>query len=484
MMFNPFNLITTTKALVQKTALSLSIVAIATTSATAGWSLEWIDRFDGDSVNWDNWTAQIQANYNNEVQCYTNDDSSANKNYHVENGVLKIIARKQQINCPGLGGAAKSWTSGRLNSKDKAEFLYGRIEARIKFNNLEGGTWPAFWALENRIAEHPKKNDNDFSHWPTPGAGEIDIWEWFSNVPNTYITNFFNTNSCGSEVRYNYPGGASDVLQWHRYAMEWDENSVKFFIDDILVTSQDISACAQYKEPMFVLINVAMGGNLGGSIDPNLTMATMEVDYVAHCQKDSTNSATYCDESLTLNEEDEISNDQDNDGVEDDADNCPNTPANSNVDADGCVIADRPNEAPVAAASVASDEIIPGKNVQLSADGSTDPENDVLFYAWQQASGTNVELLNHTSVSPTFKAPEVNNEETLVFQLEVSDGNLTDTTAVSVIIPASQSDDSVESTDNTVNENNNSGSSSGSLSFMLLLSAGLLLLNKNRILKL
>ena len=117
--------------------------------AAAGWEIQWQDQFDGTGVNWNNWTAQIQANYNNEVQCYTDDDSSENRNYDVSDGTLKIIARKQTIDCPGQNGARRSWTSGRLNSKDKSEMLYGRIESRIRFHNLEEGTWPAFWMLEN-----------------------------------------------------------------------------------------------------------------------------------------------------------------------------------------------------------------------------------------------------------------------------------------------------------------------------------------------
>nr|WP_065820245.1 glycoside hydrolase family 16 protein [Vibrio cidicii] len=114
----------------------------------AGWEVQWIDTFEGEGVNWNNWTAQTQANYNNEVQCYTADDHSDQRNYDVSNGTLKIIARKERVNCPSLGGQSKSWTSGRLNSKDKREFLYGKLEARIRFHNLEKGTWPAFWMLE------------------------------------------------------------------------------------------------------------------------------------------------------------------------------------------------------------------------------------------------------------------------------------------------------------------------------------------------
>lgn len=305
--------------------------------AVAGWQATWIESFSGTGVNWNNWTAQTQANYNNEVQCYTDDDSSALRNYDVSDGTLKIIARKGTIACPGLNGTTKSWTSGRLNSKDKAEFLYGRIETRIKFNDLRHGTWPAFWALENRIAEQPIKGDNDSIWWPNPGAGEIDIWEWHANSGNNYITAFHNASGCGSVDYYNYPGGAVDVQDFHRYAMEWTPDTISFHVDDILVRSVDISTCAQYKEPMFLLLNVAMGGTLGGAIDPTLTTATMEVDYVARCVASESSTYMRCDESTPM------ALDDDQDGVINDADQCPNTSTGTAVNVNGCPILTAPN---------------------------------------------------------------------------------------------------------------------------------------------
>jgi len=92
--------------------------------------VSWIQRFDGEGVNWNNWTAQIQANYNNEIQRYTDHETSTQGNFEVSDGTHKITARRQNISCPG-------W----INSQDKAEFLYGRIETRLRFLELRGGTW-------------------------------------------------------------------------------------------------------------------------------------------------------------------------------------------------------------------------------------------------------------------------------------------------------------------------------------------------------
>lgn len=514
-----------------KTPLSLAgavfTLVITSSSALAGWEVQWIDRFEGTGVNWNKWTAQIQANFNNEVQCYTDDDSSVNKNFDVSDGTLKIIARRQSISCPGLNGAQKSWTSGRLNGKDKSEFLYGRIESRIRFHDLEGGTWPAFWMLENRIAEDPIKGDNDTVRWPNPGAGEIDVWEWFSNRPDSYITNFFNRSSCGSEVLYNYPGGSPDVQQWHKYAIEWNEDNISFFINDIMVTSHDVTSCAQYKEPMFVLLNVAMGGALGGNIDPNLNQATMEVDYIAHCTATTTNDSAFCDESTSN------ALDDDADGINNQDDLCPSSPVGASVDINGCaagqeanvapelslsisqnglstrviepakglvtisaVITDansddsftldwglnalpNPTEneltvsfdpvsmaegdyavsievtddgtpalantatlsfevfvnfAPVAVAAGPSGLMFEGDSVRLSANDSSDPDQDDLQYSWSQTAGPQVVLSNPGISSPSFTAPNVDADITLTFAVEVSDGNLSDINSVDLLI--------------------------------------------------
>ncbi|PKG98794.1 glycoside hydrolase [Paraglaciecola sp. MB-3u-78] len=358
-----------------KNGMIIAILSISQIPLSfAGWEVTWIDRFDETGVNWDNWTPQIQANYNNEVQCYTDDDSSAQKNYDVSDDTLKIIARKQNISCPGLGGANKSWTSGRLNSKDKAEFLYGRIEARIRFLELKGGSWPAFWMLENRIAENPFKGDNDTINWPNPGAGEIDVWEWFSNDGDRYITNFFNTGNCGSDVRVSYPGGAPDVLAFHTYAIEWTADNITFFFNNTVVVEQDLSNCAQYEEPMFILLNVAMGGSLGGTIDPQLNNATMEVDYVAHCVKSDLNEYQECNESTPF-----IS-DEDNDGVSTDLDQCPNTPEGTVVDQNGCELVTQPQV--VAPAPQISDQQV----ISLFSDSYSNIANIDYNPDWQQAT--------------------------------------------------------------------------------------------------
>jgi len=404
-----------------KIIISACATVLLSTPAMAGWKTTWIDDFNGDAVNWQNWNAQTQANYNNEVQCYTDDDSSAQKNFDVSQGTLKIIARKEQLNCSTLNGQSKSWTSGRLNSKDKREFLYGRIESRIKFHNLEGGTWPAFWMLENRISEQPYKGDNDNAHWPNSGAGEIDVWEWFSNSPTTYITNFFNQggSACGAEHRVSYPNGPSDVLAWHDYAIEWTADNVKFYMDNNLVASQDISACAQYKEPMFVLLNLAMGGNLGGAIDPALNQATFEIDYIAHCNASDNNGLSSCNEQTAAQ-----TMDDDNDGIFNNLDNCPQTPTGEAVDDTGCTPA-TVNHAPTVTMSLHQESstistIDPANGiVTIMADVTDNEVEDTHHYDWTLSDGIPSPVINDGQV--TFEPSSMTNNSAHSIELTVTD---------------------------------------------------------------
>lgn len=323
-------------SLSSRIVLLIVLLAGSLNFSHAGWEVTWIDKFDGSGVDWNNWTAQTQANYNNEVQCYTDDETDNVGNYKVSGGTLKITARRKNINCPGLNNENRPWSSGRLNSKDKGEFLYGRIETRLRFNELKGGTWPAFWMLENRISEQPIKGDNDNVNWPNPGAGEIDVWEWYGNNGDRYITNFFNANNCGAERRIPYEGGAPDVTSYQIYGIEWDADVIQFFFNDQVVAEYDLSNCPQYEEPMFVLLNVAIGGSLGGTIDPQLNTATLEVDYVAHCAATQQNDWSSCNENTPMIIDD------DKDGVSNRIDECPDTGANIEVNAVGCALVNAP----------------------------------------------------------------------------------------------------------------------------------------------
>ncbi len=162
-----------------------------------------------------------------------------------------------------------AYTSARIKSEDLFEFTYGRVEIRAKLPSA-GGTWPALWLLGGNFAE---------IGWPD--CGELDIMEHVGN----------NSNVVSSAIHYpeNFAGNAitdarplsTATTEFHNYTMEWTPDSIKFVVDDELVhLSFENNMSTPFNSDFFFIMNIAMGGTLGGAIDPAFTEDTMEVDYI------------------------------------------------------------------------------------------------------------------------------------------------------------------------------------------------------------
>lgn len=196
-------------------------------------------------------------------------------------GNLVITAKRYEYDpndiyyqCPiNTPGNACEFTSSRIQTSGKVSFMYGRLEARIKMPKGDG-TWPAFWLLGNDILKNS---------WPY--CGEIDITEVKGSHPySTY----------GSIHGPGYSGGESITNIWdlpaqlnagyHTYAIEWSKNSIKWYIDSKLyhsVTPSKLGGDAWvFNKPYFMILNLAMGGQFVGDIDPSITSASMSIDYV------------------------------------------------------------------------------------------------------------------------------------------------------------------------------------------------------------
>ena len=206
---------------------------------------------------------------NNEEQYYTNERS----NSYVENGELHIEALKEN----------DSWTSARLVTKNKGDWLNGRVE--VKANIPSGrGTWPAIWMLPT---------DWEYGEWPS--SGEIDIMEHVGYEPTTiYGTVHTEAYNHGLGTQRGDNIQVPDAEQeFYLYAIEWDQGRISFFVDDscyYTFWNPQIS----YKEWPFdkrfhLLLNIAIGGSWGGAqgIDPMLTQASMEIDYVRVYSRDT-----------------------------------------------------------------------------------------------------------------------------------------------------------------------------------------------------
>ncbi|AYL99570.1 glycosyl hydrolase family protein [Mucilaginibacter celer] len=228
----------------------------STTTPRAG-TLLWSDEFNGTSVNTGNWNIDVgNPNVNNEKEYY----QAANAT--VSGGFLTITARKQSV-----GG--QPYTSAKLTTAGKYQPTSGRIEASIKLPAVQG-TWPAFWMLGANIGS---------VGWPQ--CGEIDIMEQV-NTSNTILgTMHWNNNG---HVQY---GGSTTTspTNFHTYAVEWDANSIRWYVDNTLYVTgniaNNINNTGAFHNPFFIILNLAIGGDLpGNTINDGALPCSMVVDYV------------------------------------------------------------------------------------------------------------------------------------------------------------------------------------------------------------
>jgi beta-glucanase (GH16 family) len=246
-----------------------------------GWSLVWSDEFDdpaGTPPNPAHWTHEIgdgTANGipgwgNSELEYYTDSTDNAATD---DLGNLVITAREADGSLPCYYGPCE-YTSARLISQYKAEFAYGRIEARVQVPQ-GAGLWPAFWSLGTDIGE---------VGWPQ--TGEIDIMEFVGRQPNEIFGTIHGPGYSGGASFGNvYDFGFPVYDDYHTFAIEWQPNDIKWYVDGILyhtATPADVAPNEWvFNHPFFIIMNVAIGGNFGGPVGPDTTFPqTMKVDYV------------------------------------------------------------------------------------------------------------------------------------------------------------------------------------------------------------
>tara|TARA_B110000971_G_scaffold38514_1_gene37343 strand:- start:3968 stop:4813 length:846 start_codon:yes stop_codon:yes gene_type:complete len=225
--------------------------------------LVWADEFSTDGVPCSqNWTYDIGDNGwgNNESQYYTR------KNVTAKDGILKITAKKETY----LGAA---YSSARIKTQDRFSFTYGRVEVRAKLPS-GGGTWPAIWMLGDNITS---------VSWPS--CGEIDIMEHTGNDQGITSSAIHNASGSGNTPYVGYAANNDAVSSaFHIYAINWTAEKIDFMVDDVIhYTYQPTDKNAAnwpFDANQFIVLNVAMGGSLGGAIDGSFTESAMEIDYV------------------------------------------------------------------------------------------------------------------------------------------------------------------------------------------------------------
>jgi beta-glucanase (GH16 family) len=230
----------------------------------------WADEFDSDGKpNLEIWNYDLGGGGwgNNESQVYTNELENA----RVENGNLIIEAKTNSI--------SSSYTSARLVTKNKKDFLYGRIEIKALLP-IGMGTWPAIWTLATA-------DTYGNAYWPD--NGEMDIMEHVGfdqdRVHANIHTKAFNHSIGTNKGNNRIVEKASE--EFHLYRLDWYPDKVEFYIDDKqLFQFQKLNTYGWQEWPFdkaqHLLLNIAVGGNWGGmkGIDKSIFPQKMLIDYV------------------------------------------------------------------------------------------------------------------------------------------------------------------------------------------------------------
>lgn len=248
-----------------------SAIKPETTAVTGKYELVWSDEFNYSGLpDSKKWSYDTQGNAsgwgNNEAQYYT---SARLKNSEVKDGFLYINAIKEDFE-------GKKYTSARLVTKSKGDWLYGKIEVRAKLP--EGrGMWPAIWMLST-----------DWKYGGWPASGEIDIMENVGYDPYVIVASA-HTKS------YNHVQGTQKnakttipdcYTEFHNYILEWDANEYRVYVDSNLYFTFKNEGTGfkvwPFDQRFHLLLNVAVGGNWGGQkgIDDTIFPRSMVVDYV------------------------------------------------------------------------------------------------------------------------------------------------------------------------------------------------------------
>jgi len=245
------------------------------------YTLVWSDDFEGTALNMGDWNYEPHEPgwVNNELQEYT----TSTDNIFVEDGDLVLKAIKT------VKDGADYYTSGKVTTQNKHDFLYGKMEARIKVPEGQG-LWPAFWMMPTK--------EQFYGQWPL--CGEIDIMEILGHeTDKLYGTIHYGNPHKESQGTYILDG-AKFSDDYHTYAVEWEPGKISWYIDDILFHEEDswytkvegddaVAYPAPFDQTFYLQFNLAVGGSWPGNPDESTDFenAELHVDYVKVWQKES-----------------------------------------------------------------------------------------------------------------------------------------------------------------------------------------------------
>lgn len=255
-------------------------------TTNAGYKLVWSDEFNKDgSPDPQNWKFENGFVRNHELQWYQPQNATCH------NGFLIIEARRVHLPNPDYVPNSSNWktnrefiayTSSSMNTKGLRQWKYGRMIMRGRINT-SAGLWPAFWTLGVQ------------GQWPS--NGEIDIMEYYRNK---LLANIACGTSMPFKAKWYSESKAIDSFndpdwsrKFHVWRMDWNETAISLYVDNLLMNqvelkdliNQDSSHINPFKQPHYLLLNLAVGGDNGG--DPVAAKFPMrfEIDYVRVYQK-------------------------------------------------------------------------------------------------------------------------------------------------------------------------------------------------------
>ena len=261
-------------------ALCLPMVFhVAQADEPVPWKLVWADEFDGPTLDYSKWEAEVNAfgGGNNELQIYTD----RKKNLRVENGHLVLEAHRDNYE---ISGTTREYSSARIRSKHRGDWKYAKVEVRARLPQGKG-IWPAIWMLPT---------DETYGRWAA--CGEIDIMEFKGQEPSTvwgtlHYGKPWPDNQFTSGTYTRPDGNFCDYF--HTFAIEWEEGVIRWYVDGLLYQTQTKwnSSAAPYPAPFdqrfHLLLNLAVGGGfVDGPPDGSTKFpAQYHVDYVRVYQR-------------------------------------------------------------------------------------------------------------------------------------------------------------------------------------------------------
>jgi beta-glucanase (GH16 family) len=245
----------------------LCAVVLVTDGVIAEYKLVWSDEFNGTGVNKKNWKHEVYPGVisNSEEAAYYTDRAA---NSFVKDGNLVIAANKEKYE-------DNNYTSARLNTFGKFDFLYGKIEARIKLPKEEGFQ-SKVWLMPSSL---------EYGGWPS--SGEIDIFRARSAdsfVSGIIFRSGFSNNEYVTK-KYDVPKEQKSLADdYHVYGLEWQPYEMRWYIDGRLYAVQNrwaspnVGYPAPFDKPFYLVLNVAA---LGDVTDDTVTWpVAMYVDWI------------------------------------------------------------------------------------------------------------------------------------------------------------------------------------------------------------